>query len=230
MDGNALGRKINCVIAPIMKANGFIRKGSKWWKRTETVTFFVGRKVIQTYPPSIDRTPSYSIAVHLAACLRCIPSKRIRAWDEFLPPNEGDCHMSKTLRNTAGQPDEYGYEWTVGEASTNLEEVLIDVEKAISTVAIPWFEQLSDLENVFAMMQEWDARRDFYNWSLNLGTPQYLAGYVALELGKKSMALDYLEREIEFYGDPFWKTMNRNPTDSDVIADVERLKQELGHS
>ena len=139
------------------------------------------------------------------------------------------------LPKSIGQAQEYDRTvWYVQPDVTNISEVAENVQTNIETVALPWFEKFSDLENAFAAIHNRNAD-DFgiFGWG-NRNSPHYnfILGYLCLELGRKQMALECFEEVMKEIHNPLypkrveWGGLMNMPS-SIVREDYERLKVDL---
>jgi hypothetical protein len=205
VDSKHVSIEIRRTIGPILKEAGFVRSTSRtFWRHTVSRIELLNFQSFNSYLANLLGCTTYSFSVNMGSYLVEIPpyraAGRIKEKNGKLLPQEYECHFRGRLRRGFQQPELLRSDiWFVDPECKYLEAAVHDVRKAIIGDAFPWYEKLRDSTRVFQILLTEPAEMDrLWGFGANPSPIRsYLAGYVALALGRRDIAKVRLQEALE---------------------------------
>jgi hypothetical protein len=202
VDSGVVNREIKSVIRPLLQAAGFtqftMRTG---WRYSGEKIDVVNFQSFNSYLANSLGCTTYSFCVRLGCSFDAIPrrSQRLKRKDEFLRPEEYECHFRRPLQKTIKQPNlKRTGVWYVDPSGQNLKVVIEDAKKAILENGLPWFNRFTDLNEVLRTLHE---DSESHEGTSGFGTKtspirHFMTGYVAKSLGKTQLAFEHIQKAL----------------------------------
>jgi uncharacterized protein DUF4304 len=201
VDSSIVNREIKSLIRPLLQDAGFthftMRTG---WRYSGQKIDVVNFQSFNSYLANSLGCTTYSFCVCLGCSFEAIPrSERVKGKDDFLRPEEYECHFRRPLQKTIQQPNLKRTDvWYVDPSGQNLRVIIEDARKAILEHGLPWFSRFADLNEVLRTLQE-DSESHEGTWGFGTKTSpsrHFMTGYVALSLGRTQLALDHIQNAL----------------------------------
>lgn len=198
MDSKTVNKKIRSEIRPLLRNAGFSRFTDRTlWRHRANQIDVVNLQSFNDYNASVGGYTTYSFAVNLGGYLLEVPERSpwVKRKDGVLLPQEAECHFRARLLRSIDQPELPCAEiWYIDPQASSLDKALHDVRMALLRDAFPWFDRLSDREEVLRiLLHEQELMPRLWGFG-NFGSPyrQYITGYVALASGRPEVAREAL--------------------------------------
>jgi hypothetical protein len=206
-----IDKHIRKIISPILRNNGFekVKTRNNWAYRNKCIWIF-NIRAAGNYFSYVTGFPPMSLTAWLGIVYTFIPTppKIKRDKDGFMLPPEYAGHMRYTLKNhdwdlqiRSGLENEAERKrndiWWIEPNGSNVEIMVHDLAESLKMTGIPWFLEMSDLENALRITE---TERDCYN-------KFRLAMYFAKEIGKEEEFNSYkhrFEEEAKCRDLPVW--------------------------
>lgn len=203
MDSHHVNKHIREHIRPGLKKHGFTEftARSAWRQRPDRIDV-VNFQSFNSYLAESVGCTTYSFSVNLGCFLTYIPGQRpnIKEKDGLLLPEEYDCPLRARLERTFKQKELQRTDiWYIDPGGKYLIPALHDVNQQIHRVALPWFDRLSDDEEILRILLEEPEDMDNL-WGFGSDPSPiraFLTGYAALQVGRRDLAKTKLREAYE---------------------------------
>jgi hypothetical protein len=201
VDSSIVNREIKSVIRPLLQDAGLtqftMRTG---WRYAGEKIDVVNFQSFNSYLANSVGCTTYSFCVRLGCSFDAIPrNERVKRKDEFLLPEEYECHFRRRLQKTIRQPNLKRKDiWYVDPSGENLKVVIEDARKAILENGLPWFNRFTDLTEVLRTLQQDSESNEGTSGFGTKTSPSrhFMTGYVALSRGKTQLASDHILKAL----------------------------------
>jgi hypothetical protein len=198
MDSKVVNRQIRATVWPLLKAAGFHPATARTaWRHTKDTVDVINFQSFNKYNADVMGVTTFSFCVNLGCFLRYVPPqwppKKIK--DGLPYPSESECQFRGRLSPSISQRrvklDDL---WLVEEDGRNLAWCINDVAQQVSK-ALDWFARLDQRVEVLRILEEEPENMSrLWGFGRNPSPKRsYLKGYVAMSLGKDTLA----DREFE---------------------------------
>jgi len=204
MDYKLINKEIKRIIKPFLSKNNFVEFTSRsaWRYRNNQIDVINFQSFNSFLSQNLGCT-TFSFSVNLGVYFKDIPAEQHsnnKKKKDYLRPEEYECHFRNSLLKNLNQPELSRKDiWYIDEEGKYLEQSLIDVLQQMSNYALPWFDRFENKDEVLRTLLEDDEINDGTFGFGNNPSPirSYQTGYIALSLGKYSIAKKALNEAIE---------------------------------
>jgi hypothetical protein len=200
MDSKVVNRQIKKLIWPALREAGFTTFTARCaWRHSEDKIDVVEFQSFNKYNADVLGVTTFSFAVRLGTMhLYVPPTWPPKAKDGVQLPSEAECYFRSSLERSIESMLKDKTIWPVDAAGRNLPWCIKGVLNLLPH-AFAWFERLGQRSEVLRILEEEDHSMPEL-WGFG-GNPSpirsYLAGYVALALGKTELAQRRLQEAVD---------------------------------
>jgi len=205
MDSKIVSKQLRNEVRPFLRSEGFLRFTARsYWRHHENRIDVVKFQSLNSHSAEVIGCTTYSVSVSLGCYYLIIPpqypTREIKMKDGLLCPEEYVCHFRGSLHKSLFQSElERGDIWYVAPDGSNLESVVADIAASVVNHGAQWFENISKQEDALRILEE-DNEVMGKLWGFGRNPSpirHYYTGYMALALGRKSVAYQHLKMALD---------------------------------
>lgn len=210
MDSKQVTKEINTIIRPFLKENGFKNfSGRTYWRYEEMKIDILNFQSFNSYLAEGLNCTTFSFSVNLSTLISYFPSEtEIKEKNGLQRPLESQGHFRSQLNKGIRQVEFPRKDiWFIDNQGKHLNEAIIDCRTQISEFALDWFSKFRMKESVHRILLEDEPSSDG-TWGFgNTNSPirNKLTAYSALQLNQVDLAMEKLEKLLDFYKDEYAK-------------------------
>lgn len=158
-----INKSIRKIIHPILKNNNFTKvKTRNGWKYNDKCIIVFNIRAVGGYFSFVTGFPPMSVVVSLGVYYKFFPQEKSIKIDKvgLLLPPEWCCQrrlkltnydFNKQIRDNLNNPNDRTRNdiWWIEPDGKNTEEMVEDISNSLIYIGIPWYEAMTDLNNVY---------------------------------------------------------------------------------
>lgn len=200
MDSKVVNREIKKHIWPALRDQGFATFTSRCaWRHSNDKIDVVEFQSFNKYNADVLGVTTFSFAVRLGTLQLYVPPQwPPKVKDCLQLPSEAECYFRSSLRCPIESKLKDRTIWRVDPMGKNLSWCIQGVLNQLPS-ALEWFDRLADKAEVLRILEEEDHRMPELWGFGRKPSPirSYLAGYVALALGRSELAEARFQEAVE---------------------------------
>ncbi len=234
MDSRKVTKEINSIIRPILKENGFSKNsGRTYWRYFDDRIDILNFQSFNSYHSEVMGCSTFSYSINLSTFLSFIPDKdNVKEKNGLKRPHEANGHFRRQLKKSIVQPKlSIDTVWSVDDLGNNLSECIYDSKNQIVNIAFDWYEKFNSREKILQILlnDEVDMENTWGYGNFESANRNELIAYTALELNQKKLALEKLNKLLEFYKVQleYWGYDDFRESIKFTELEIERIKRSL---
>ncbi|MFI2744340.1 DUF4304 domain-containing protein [Zhouia sp. PK063] len=203
MDSKAVNKEINSIIRPILKQNGFDKfSGRTYWRYHSDRIDILNFQSFNSYNADVLGCTTYSFSVNLSVYLTFLPEKtKVKEKDRELRPDESQGHFRSNVKKYLEQPEFPRKDiWFIDSGGKYTQASISDCKNQIQQVGLDWYNKFDTKEKIMKILSEDETEMDG-TWgfgNFDSASRNELIAYTAIELGQTDLAVQKLNRLIDF--------------------------------
>ncbi|RLD55337.1 MAG: hypothetical protein DRJ01_16790 [Bacteroidetes bacterium] len=208
MDSKVVNKAIISIIRPILKENGFDKfSGRTYWRYHSDRIDILNFQSFNSYNADVLGCTTFSFSVNLSVYLTYVPEQtNLKEKDGKIRPDEAQGHFRSGIKKGIKQPEFPRKDiWFIDNKGENITTAITDCKNQIQQIGLDWFKKFDTRDKIFKILTkdqiDMDGTWGFGNFDST--SRNELIAYVAFELGQTELAVEKLNRLIDFYREQF---------------------------
>jgi len=227
MDSRIVNKELNFIIRPILKQNGFNNFSNRtYWRYHSNRIDIINFQSFNSYNSKILGCTTFSFSVNLSVYLTFVPEQtKIKEKSGKKRPDESQGHFRCKLKKGINQRKFLREDiWSIDDEGKNITTVVLDCKNQIEQVGFDWFNRFDTKEKIFNILtkNEIDMNKTWGFGNFDSALRNELTAYVALELGRIELAIEKLNKLIDFYREQSTKLEKKY-----YLQQIYTIKQEI---